>query len=72
MQPGNRKKEGVTESARWRTLALMVVWGRASVVAGFEVLVPYGGRHAELAKHLAWSGYAVDGPWDSPREILRD
>lgn len=24
-------------------------------MAEFEALVPYGGRHAEPAKHLAWS-----------------
>ncbi len=28
------------------------------VVAQFEICVPQARRHAELAKHLAWSGYA--------------
>jgi len=29
-------------------------------------------RHAELAKHLAWSGYDVGGDRGGTRKILRD
>src|SRR5712691_629857 len=51
---GSLKKEDVTQN-----LYAASTWSLRRVVVQFEILVPQARRHAELAKHLAWSGYAL-------------